>query len=131
MVYLPERGGVTGQRQCKLQPVAVFTFYRDVAAMAFDDAVADRKAKARAFTGGFGREKGVENPWQVLSSIPCPVSDTSTEIRLPAFSPVVNFNGAVAGHRMDGVHQQVDEHLLDLFFIHKHRGSAGAKDGLI
>jgi hypothetical protein len=93
----------------------------DVAAVALDDGVADRQAEAGA-GALLGGEEGVEDARQVFGGDALAgVADGDLGAHAAAFlQPVAARQGepAAVGHGLEGIHDEVDEHLLQLAQVH-------------
>src|SRR3954469_4403110 len=89
--------------------------------MGLDDRAADREAHAHSV--GFSREQRVENPIEVLRADSCPAIRNRYHdavafvwLRFDAEHPWI----FLGGHRVNGIGDQVDEHLLQLTSISSH-----------
>ena len=115
--WLHARGG---QLDRERRPFAHRTMDCDAALMGVDDLLAGRQAQARAaaatFVGaGFGREKGFENARELVGgNAAARVADG--QLHQLAGGVVMKFDQqpAAVGHRLAGVDEQIDEHLLNL-----------------
>src|SRR5207253_2316122 len=82
-----------------------------------DDRLADRESHAGAFSRFFGREEGVEDPRPILERnsrsriLEADFGGTSNGAfaldRCPHFQ-----SSTLRCHRIEGIHNQIDEHLL-------------------
>ena len=100
--------------------------------MGLDDVAADRQAQAgppqaRVVGAGLGREERLEDaPAGPAGAIPTPVSATLSSARRPDGSwPTRTPDRPAARHRLAGVDDQVQEHLLDLRGVDPGVGPAG------
>ena len=112
-------------------PSPVWTLHVDVATTLLDDAEDDRETEAGSLAARLGGEKRFEH---VLER---PVLDAFARVanlqhHRPALFERVQTQASAPGHRVAGVHGEVDDHLLQLHRIDAHvkaRRALGTQDG--
>src|SRR5512146_2310601 len=108
---------ITGQFDGKRRADPHLALDPDLALVVLDDAVAYRKSQARPPLA-LGAEKGIEDVRQVLGrNPPSRVNDRDLH-GLPTLpGPRGDEKPSTGGHGLDGIRDQVDEHLLDLVLV--------------
>src|SRR5512144_1865519 len=96
----------------------------DLPLVVFNDAVAYRKSQARPPLA-LGAEKGIEDVRKVLGRDPPSRVNDRYLHGLPALpGPRGDEKPSARGHGLDGIRDQVDEHLLDLVLVDVQGGQA-------
>src|SRR5207245_8694369 len=87
------------------------------AAVRLHDAEGQAEAEARSLAGRFGREERVEDPAEVCGRDPgAVILDHNRDRRAGVRGAHGQHTAAVSGlHRMDGVAEEVQQHLLELW----------------
>ena len=96
--------------------------------MLLDDPVRDREAEARAAADGLGREEGLEDVRQrvlrdagaVVDHLGAHRPGVAAHVRVQDDAPP----GLALEHRLLGVQQEIQEHLLELVRVGEHRRQA-------
>src|SRR5436190_12350088 len=106
-------GSVGGDRKLKESALRLASRRPQPPAMGFDNRAADREAHAHA--GGLRRVEGVENVFESLrrqsrtrNSHPY---DHAAPVSLPAADEQPSSPVAGAAHSLDGIHDQIEDHL--------------------
>jgi len=95
----------------------------NVTAVAFDNAIAHRKAQPGAFTGGLGGKKGVKNTFEVFGfNTVAIVRDYYADALTGRVIFGSNMDPAIFSDRMPGVHHEINQHLLYFFLINTQIG---------
>ena len=100
-----------GNREREAGALADRALAVDGAVVLLDDAVGDRQPEPGALADGLGGEERIVDAGQVLGRMPAPVSDLDDR------APSLDRRGTVSQpprHRVAGVEEQVQEHLLQL-----------------